>query len=103
MEPEKWRTFKLRELDVYNNNNEHVGDIRELLQDRGGKIVAVVIGVGGFLGMGAHDVALPFGQMHWVEKGSSTTGSTGSWFTASRSPQNSSINSVAYCPQRDPQ
>ena len=33
VEPEKWRTFKLKGLDVYNSNNEHVGDIRELLPD----------------------------------------------------------------------
>ncbi|MEZ0171196.1 PRC-barrel domain-containing protein [Microvirga sp. TS319] len=76
VEPEKWRTFKLKGLDVYNSNNEHVGDIRELLQDRGGKIEAVVIGVGGFLGMGEHNVALPYDEIQWVEKGSSTTGST---------------------------
>lgn len=75
-EPEKWRTFRLKGLDVYNSNNEHVGDIRELLQDRGGKIEAVVIGVGGFLGMGERDVALPYDEIQWVEKGSSTTGST---------------------------
>ena len=53
----QWRASKLRGLNVYNNNNEKIGDINELLVDGTGKIQAVVIGVGGFLGMGEHDVA----------------------------------------------
>ena len=76
VESGQWRTFKLTGLNVYNINNEHVGDIRELLQDRGGKIEAVVIGVGGFLGMGERDIALPYDEIQWVEQGSSTTAST---------------------------
>ena len=76
VEPGQWRTFKLTGLNVYNINNEHIGDIRELLQDRGGKIEAVVIGVGGFLGMGERDIALPYDEIQWVEQGSSTTAST---------------------------
>ncbi|WP_246179827.1 PRC-barrel domain-containing protein [Microvirga thermotolerans] len=72
----KWRTFKLKGLNVYNADNEHIGDIREVLQDRGGKIEAVVIGVGGFLGLGEHDIALPYDEFQWVEQGSSTTAST---------------------------
>jgi sporulation protein YlmC with PRC-barrel domain len=61
--PGQWRTSKLDGLDVYNNNDEKIGDIKELLVDNSGKIQAVVIGVGGFLGMGEHDVALPFDQI----------------------------------------
>lgn len=76
VESGQWRTFKLTGLDVYNINNEHIGDIREVLQDRGGKIEAVVIGVGGFLGMGERDIALPYDEIQWVEQGSSTTAST---------------------------
>jgi sporulation protein YlmC with PRC-barrel domain len=76
MKSGQWRTFKLIGLNVYNINNEHIGDIRELLQDRGGRIEAVVIGVGGFLGMGERDIALPYDEIQWVEQGSSTTAST---------------------------
>jgi sporulation protein YlmC with PRC-barrel domain len=76
VESGQWRTFKLKGLNVYNINNEHIGDIREVLQDRGGKIQAVVVGVGGFLGMGEHDIALPYDEIQWVEQGSSTTAST---------------------------
>jgi sporulation protein YlmC with PRC-barrel domain len=66
--PGQWRASKLEGLDVYNNNNEKVGDISELLVDQNGKIEAVVIGVGGFLGMGEHDVAVPFDQIKFVNE-----------------------------------
>ena len=33
--------------------------------DRNGKAEAVVIGVGGFLGLGEHDVAVPFSALRW--------------------------------------
>jgi sporulation protein YlmC with PRC-barrel domain len=66
--PNQWRASKLRGLDVYNNNNEKVGDIREVLLNRDGKAEAVVIGAGGFLGIGEHDVAVPFGEVKFVDQ-----------------------------------
>ena len=52
-------------LDVYNNGNEKIGDISELILDQSGKVSAVVIGVGGFLGIGEHYVAVPYDQIRW--------------------------------------
>src|SRR5690242_467820 len=49
---DNWRASKLIGLKVYNEANERLGDINELIVDKTGKINAVVIGVGGFLGMG---------------------------------------------------
>jgi sporulation protein YlmC with PRC-barrel domain len=66
--PNQWRASKLRGLDVYNNNNEKVGDIREVLLSRDGKAEAVVIGAGGFLGIGEHDVAVPFSEVKFVDQ-----------------------------------
>ncbi len=60
-----WRAAKLDGVDVYNNGNEKVGDIADILLDSSGKISAVVIGVGGFLGMGERYVAVPFEQIRW--------------------------------------
>jgi hypothetical protein len=51
-QPGQWRASKLEGLDIYNQNNEKIGDISELLVDSSGKIQAVVVGVGGFLGIG---------------------------------------------------
>ena len=55
--PDQWRGSKLVGLAVYGPNNERIGDINEVLVDRSGKVEAVVIGVGGFLGIGEKDVA----------------------------------------------
>ena len=64
----QWRSTKLVGLSVYNTNNESIGDISDLIVDRDGKIEAVVIGVGGFLGMGEHSVAVPFEQIKFVNE-----------------------------------
>jgi sporulation protein YlmC with PRC-barrel domain len=58
-----WRASKLVGLSVYNEKNESVGSINDMLTDKNGKIVAVVIGVGGFLGVGEHLVAVPFDKV----------------------------------------
>jgi hypothetical protein len=63
----EWQASKLIHMNVYNSNNDKVGDIKELMTDNSGKIVNVVIGVGGFLGMGEHDVAVKFGDLKWVD------------------------------------
>lgn len=61
-----WRASKLAGLSVYNDNNESVGAINDLLTDKTGNIKAVVIGVGGFLGVGEHLVAVPFDKVKFV-------------------------------------
>ena len=61
-----WRASKLEGVNVYNQQDEHVGDISEVLIDKDGKVEAVVIGVGGFLGIGQRDVAVPFNALQWV-------------------------------------
>ena len=63
-----WRASKLMGLDVYNEANEKLGDINELILDKNGKINAVVIGVGGFLGMGEHDIAVSIDKLKFVEE-----------------------------------
>ena len=44
---------------VYNANNESIGDVNDLIFEDKGRIVAAVVGVGGFLGIGEKDVAVP--------------------------------------------
>jgi sporulation protein YlmC with PRC-barrel domain len=78
-----WRGSKLVGLSVYNDTNESLGSINDLLMDKSGNIKGVVIGVGGFLGVGEHLVALPFDKVKFVNEpivytgaaaGSNTTG-----------------------------
>ncbi|MFH1346019.1 MAG: PRC-barrel domain-containing protein [Pseudomonadota bacterium] len=79
-----WRASKLMGLDVYNEANEKLGDVNELILDKDGKINAVVIGVGGFLGMGEHDIAVSMDKLRFVETPvrTSSTAPTGTAPTA---------------------
>lgn len=45
---------------VYNANDENVGEINDLIIRKDGGVEAAVIGVGGFLGIGEKNVAVPF-------------------------------------------
>lgn len=63
-----WRASKMMGLDVYNQQNEKLGDINEIIFDRQGKVTGVVIGVGGFLGLGEHDVMVSFDQLRFVDE-----------------------------------
>jgi sporulation protein YlmC with PRC-barrel domain len=48
---------------VYNDNNEKIGDVNDVIFSRTNSASFVVIGVGGFLGMGEHDVAVPLSRL----------------------------------------
>jgi sporulation protein YlmC with PRC-barrel domain len=63
-----WRASKLVGLSVYNDSNESLGSINDLLTDKSGNIKAVVIGVGGFLGVGEHLVAVPLDKIKFVNE-----------------------------------
>jgi hypothetical protein len=73
----QWRGSKLIGLNVYNNNNDKIGDIKEIIADANGKIDLVVIGVGGFLGMGEHNVGLAWNQIKFVNEDVRRTNTTG--------------------------
>ena len=53
----------LLNASITNAANETIGDINDVLIDGDGKVSAVIVGVGGFLGMGEKDVALPYDQL----------------------------------------
>ena len=72
-----WRASKVVGLYVYNDNNQNIGSINDLLTDRSGNIKAVVIGVGGFLGVGTHLVAVPFDKIKFVNEPVAYTGTAG--------------------------
>src|SRR6195952_2142150 len=81
-----WRASKVVGLSVYNDKNESVGSINDLLTDKNGKITAVVIGVGGFLGVGEHLVAVPFEKVKFVSEPVAYTGGVGAPNTAGPRP-----------------
>ena len=49
---------KFKGTDVIGSDDKKIGDVSDILFDKDGKIEAYVVGVGGFLGIGAKDVAL---------------------------------------------
>jgi uncharacterized protein YrrD len=55
-------------LDVYNQSNEKLGDISDLLVDHTGKIQGAILGVGGFLGVGERMVSVNFDQLTFVDQ-----------------------------------
>ena len=64
-EKAQWRAPKLIGVDVYGADNKKIGKIDDILMGHDGKAQAVVIGVGGFLGIGKKDVAVPFSAIEW--------------------------------------
>lgn len=54
--------------DVYDAKDAKIGDIKDLLLDKNGQVAAVILSVGGFLGIGEKDVAVPFNAIHVTEK-----------------------------------
>jgi sporulation protein YlmC with PRC-barrel domain len=54
-----WRASKLVHTDVYNDKNEKIGRIDDLIIAPDGSLSVAIIDVGGFLGIAAHRVAIP--------------------------------------------
>jgi sporulation protein YlmC with PRC-barrel domain len=64
-ERDHFRASKVIGVDIYGSNNERIGEVNEILLDRQGNVDALVIGVGGFLGIGEKNVAVPFKSVEW--------------------------------------
>lgn len=67
---------KLIGTTVVSQSNETIGDVNDILFDRNGQVMAAVVGVGGFLGIGEKDVAVPFQQMDFVADTSNASAGT---------------------------
>ena len=63
-----WRSSKLIGVNIYNEQNEKLGDINEIILDPAGKVIGYVIGVGGFLGMGEHDIMVDPSKIKFVNE-----------------------------------
>ena len=55
-----WRASRLVGVDVFGPDDKKVGDVTDVLVDHDGRVAAVVIGIGGVLGLGRKDAALHF-------------------------------------------
>jgi hypothetical protein len=90
-----WRASKVVGLSVYNDANESLGSINDLLTDKSGNIKAVIIGVGGFLGVGEHLVAIPFEKVKFVNEPVAYTGAANSPNSAGSRPATSTTTGAA--------
>ena len=69
----EWRGSKLIGANVYGPDDKSIGDINDVLIDKDGRVTAVVVGVGGFLGVGEKNVALPFQTLDVQRKNDGST------------------------------
>jgi hypothetical protein len=76
---EQWVFSKFKGTDVLGPDNVHIGNVNDMLFDKNGKILGLVVGVGGFLGIGEKSVAIDMSAFQAVppETGSTTTGAGG--------------------------
>ena len=88
-----WRASKLIGLNIYNQQNEKLGDVNEIILDHQGKITGVVIGVGGFLGMGEHDVMVAFDQLRFVDE-ARTAANTANNAAANNAARNNTVGAA---------
>jgi sporulation protein YlmC with PRC-barrel domain len=93
---------------VVSANNESIGDINDVIVDRNGQVMAAVVGVGGFLGIGEKDVAVPFNALEFASaqqasamdsnngnRNVTSTGSTATGNPAGQGSNGSSSNMAA--------
>src|SRR5262249_21172768 len=51
--------------NVYDPSDNKIGEVMDVLLDKQGRSQALIIGVGGFLGIGEKDVAVPFNAVQF--------------------------------------
>jgi hypothetical protein len=74
--PDQWLASKFKGTDVLGADDQKIGDVNDILFDKNGKILAYVVGVGGFLGIGTKDVALAPESFNVVKGDSSSANSS---------------------------
>jgi sporulation protein YlmC with PRC-barrel domain len=99
MQPNQMMASKLIGTNVISANNESIGDVNDVILDRDGQVMAVVVGVGGFLGIGEKDVAVPLKSLEFATReqvnamnSNANSGSTTSGTTSTMS--NNSVNTT---------
>lgn len=80
------RLSSLKGVGVIGSDHTKVGDIEDVLVDHEGRAKTVVIGVGGFLGLGEKRVAVPFGSVLWNTRAGPDAGPSASLNPANAGP-----------------
>ncbi len=92
-----WPVDRLEDVEVFNDTNEKIGTIEDVLVDDQGRVGGVVVSVGGFLGMGERHVAVSFNSLRWQMNDDANRGTTGASNTqaaAKAAPQRAILSGV---------
>ncbi|MGX7704192.1 PRC-barrel domain-containing protein [Methylobacterium sp. Gmos1] len=92
-EPGSIRASKLVGVKVIGMDHVRVGEIEDVLLTEDGRVRAVVIGVGGFLGIGQKSVAVPFDKLAW-NTGAAAAEAPASHTTPERAPSEAAANTA---------
>jgi sporulation protein YlmC with PRC-barrel domain len=63
IKPDQMRAGKIIGADAYDRNNQKLGDVRDIILDKDGRVSAVVVRVGGVAGVGGKNVAVKFNEI----------------------------------------
>jgi len=88
---DQWVFSKFKGTDVLGPDNAHIGNVNDMLMDRQGKVLGLIVGVGGFLGIGEKSVAIDMSAFQVVppETGSTTgAGGGGAASSSNNDPTN---------------
>lgn len=74
--PNQWLASKFMGTDVIGTDDAKIGDVSDVLFDKSGKVDALIVGVGGFLGIGQKDIALPISSFQVIAANSGRNNSS---------------------------
>ena len=63
-----WTVTNYYKQSVYDPKEADIGKVDDVLINKEGNVTALIIGVGGFLGVGEKDVAVPFSSVKMTKK-----------------------------------
>jgi sporulation protein YlmC with PRC-barrel domain len=75
--------------NVYDPSDAKIGEISDVLLNKQGKVDAFMVAVGGFLGVGEKDVAVPFDAVHATQK-------DGKWYLPMNATKDALKNARSY-------
>jgi sporulation protein YlmC with PRC-barrel domain len=82
---DQWVFSKFKGSEVIGPDNAQVGSVNDMLFDKNGKILGLIVGVGGFLGIGEKNVAIDMSAFQPVPPDTGTSGAGGGAAITARS------------------
>jgi PRC-barrel domain len=79
---DQWVFSKFKGTDVLGPDNVHIGSVNDMLFDKNGKILGLIVGVGGFLGIGEKNVAIEMSSFQPVPPDTGSSSGGGSAITS---------------------